>query len=186
VLNSSWTYGSPVCDLALQLDLQNLRAAGILPIFSAGNFGPEPATGSSPANLPEAVAVGAIDDSGMVASFSSRGPETCGRPAPAVYPAIVAPGVHIPVAAPGGGYAIVNGTSFAAPHAAGVLALLLSDAPRLDLLTQETTLIHEALDLGIEGPDNNYGYGVIDALKAYQAIQPMSEPSRVFLPLISQ
>lgn len=186
VLSNSWTYTSPICDLSLQLDLQNLRAAGILPIFSAGNFGPYPSTGSSPANFPEAIAVGAVDGSNVIASFSSRGPDSCGRPAPVTYPALVAPGVNIPVAAPGGGYTHLSGTSFAAPHVAGVLALLLSADPHLSLTTQQTALINGVVDQGTVGPDNNYGYGAIDALKAYRSIQLMIQSIKVYLPLISQ
>jgi subtilisin family serine protease len=185
VLSNSWTYTSPVCDLSLQLDLQHLRAADILPIFSAGNFGPYPSTGSSPANYPEAFAVGAVDGSGMIASFSSRGPESCGLSASVTYPALVAPGVNIPVAAPGGGYTRMNGTSFAAPHVAGVLALLLSAAPDMTLTTQQTVLIREAVDQGPAGPDNDYGYGAVDSLMAYQSIQPMVQSVKVYFPLIS-
>ena len=39
VVNNSWTLSSPGCNLEFQLDLQNLRAAGILPVFAAGNAG---------------------------------------------------------------------------------------------------------------------------------------------------
>ena len=65
VLNNSWAYGSLGCNLAFQLDLQALRATGILPVFAAGNFGPGTSTSVSPANYPESLAVGAVDNAGV-------------------------------------------------------------------------------------------------------------------------
>ena len=50
VVNNSWSFQSSECDLAFQLDLQALRAAGILPIFAAGNSGPAPDDVTGPAS----------------------------------------------------------------------------------------------------------------------------------------
>ena len=50
----------PGCDLAFQPDVQALRAAGILPVFAAGNFGQGAGTSVSPANYPESLSVGAL------------------------------------------------------------------------------------------------------------------------------
>ena len=61
VVNNSWAYGSPGCNLEFQPDLQALRAAGIVPVFAAGNYGPGASTSVSPANYPEALAVGDTD-----------------------------------------------------------------------------------------------------------------------------
>ena len=202
VVSSSWGNLSTGCDLSFQPDIQALLAAGILPVFSAGNFGPGVSTGTSPANFPEAFAVGAISNSSFVAGFSSRGPDPCGRTAPAVFPMVVAPGVNILVAAPSGKYAAYNGTSFSAPETAGVLALLLSAFPNLSSAAQAKALISTAVDLGaIVGPDNDYGYGRIDALAAYNSLKnpgfptstatPRSSPAgsslsgRVFLPVVN-
>ena len=65
------------CLLDFQLDLRSLRAAGILPVFSAGNYGPGAGTVLSPANNPEAFAVGSTDDLDVVDPSSSRGPSAC-------------------------------------------------------------------------------------------------------------
>ncbi len=202
VVSSSWGNLSTGCDLTFQPDIQALLAAGILPVFSAGNFGPGASTGTSPANFPESFAVGAISNSSFVAGFSSRGPDSCGRSAPDIFPIVVVPGVNIPVAVPGDKYASYNGTSFSAPQAAGVIALLLSAFPDLTPAAQVKALISTAVDLGaVVGPDNEYGYGRIDALAAYNSLKnpgsptpiatPRSSPAgsarsaRVFLPVVN-
>lgn len=178
VVSSSW--GSIIwgCDLSYQPDVQALLAAGILPVFSAGNFGPHPGTGTSPANLPESFSVGAINNTSLSATFSSRGPDSCGRSAPVVFPLVVAPGVNVPVAAPGGKYTTLSGTSFSAPETAGVLALLLSAFPTLSPAAQANALTTTAVDLGpVVGPDNDTGYGRIDALAAYNSLKGFTPAS---------
>lgn len=193
VVNSSWGTVSGGCDLTLQPDVQALLAAGILPVFSAGNSGPNSSTDSSPANYPESFSVGAINNASTVATFSSRGPTTCGRPQPMLFPLVVAPGVNISVAAPGGAYAVYSGTSFSAPETAGVIALLLSAFPNLTPANQARAITSSAVDLGpIIGPDNDYGYGRVDALAAYKSLaspvppNPSGTPApqKFFLPLI--
>jgi len=164
VVNNSWTMSTVGCNLDFQLDLQNLRAAGILPVFAAGNYGPSPSTGVSPANNPEAFAVGATDNSDVIASFSSRGPSACAQP---VYPQLVAPGVGVRSTDLFGLYASDSGTSLAAPHVAGSLALLLSAFPDLSADRQQAALESSAVDLGAVGADNDYGYGRLDGLAAY-------------------
>jgi subtilisin family serine protease len=165
VVNDSWTLSTSGCALDFQPDLRNLRAAGILPMFSAGNFGPYPGTVLSPANLPEAFAVGGTDDSDVLDPYSSRGPSAC---AGAVAPKLTAPDTGIRTTDLYGSYIDDTGTSVAAPHVAGALALLLSAFPGLSADRQETALQTGAVDLGPAGPDNDYGYGRLDVLAAYQ------------------
>ncbi len=167
VVNNSWTYANPGCDLEFQLDLRSLRAVGVVPVFAAGNFGPGGGTSPSPSNNPEALAVGATNDSDMMYAYSSRGPSACGE-AQIVFPEVVAPGVSIRTSDLAGGYYDPTGTSLAAPHAAGALALLLSAFPNLTAADQEAALINSGADLGAIGPDNDYGYGRLDVLAAYQ------------------
>lgn len=166
VVNNSWAFGSVGCNLEFQLDLRALRAAGILPVFAAGNSGPNSETSHSPANYPEAFAVGATNNSDGMYIYSSRGPSACGE-GEMVFPEIVAPGVSIRSADLFGTYTTASGTSLAAPHVAGVLALLLSANPGLSPDQQAAALIQSAVDLGVAGPDNDYGYGRLDALAAY-------------------
>jgi subtilisin family serine protease len=166
IVNNSWSFGTPGCNLEFQLDLQALRAAGIVPVFAAGNYGPSSSTSVSPANYPEAFAVGAVNNTGGILGTSSRGPSTCGQSA-TIYPKVSAPGVNIVSSDLFGFYSTTSGTSMAAPHVAGVLALLLNAYPQLDAAQQEAALLNSAKDLGTTGPDNTYGYGRIDVLAAY-------------------
>ncbi|MFY9913917.1 MAG: S8 family serine peptidase [Nocardioidaceae bacterium] len=174
VVNGSWSIGTgPSCDLTFQPDLQALRAAGILPVFAAGNFGSGASSSVSPANYPEALSVGAISSTNLVYSSSSRGPSTCGGRA-RVFPDVVAPGVNVYSADRYGNYQTLSGTSMAAPHAAGALALLLGAHPGLTADQQQAALIGTAVDLGVAGPDNSYGNGRIDVQAADASI--VSQP----------
>lgn len=170
VVNNSWTYGSPGCNLEFQLDLQSLRAADILPIFAAGNFGPNSSTSPSPANYPEAFAVGATDNNEQIYAYSSRGPSACGE-TQTIYPELVAPGVNVKTTDLYGLYTQTTGTSLSAPHAAGALALLLSAYPSLTAYQQQAALTSGAVDLGAAGPDNTFGYGRLNVLASYQWLQ---------------
>ncbi|MCB8984106.1 MAG: S8 family serine peptidase [Ardenticatenaceae bacterium] len=170
VVNNSWANGTPGCNLDFQLDLQALRAAGIVPVFSAGNYGPNASSSRSPANNPEALAVGAVNNVDAIYGLSSRGPSSCGD-GTAVFPDLVAPGVNILTSDAYGGYAYASGTSIAAPHVAGALALLLSAYPDLTVVQQEDALRNTAVDLGSTGPDNTFGYGRLDILAAYQSLE---------------
>jgi subtilisin family serine protease len=179
VLNNSW--GCPPlegCDPnTLKAAADNLRAAGIFVVVSTGNDGPNCDTVRDPLSLYDSVlSVGAIDQKGNMANFSSRGPVTAdgsGR----MKPDIVAPGVDILSSLPGGTYGKESGTSMAGPHLVGVVALMWSANPALigDIDRTEQILIETAQPYtGIttqgcfEGthPSAAYGYGVVDAYAA--------------------
>ena len=166
VVNNSWTFSSPGCNLEFELDLESLVAIGIVPVFAAGNFGPDPATGASPANNPAAFAVGATDSSDQIYVYSSGGPSACGE-TQTIYPEIVAPGVNIRTTDLYGIYSAATGTSLAAPHVAGGLALLLSAFPNLTADQQVAALTGAAADLGPVGADNTFGNGRLDLQAAY-------------------
>jgi len=161
VVNNSWgsTIGS---DDRYRLDIAALRVANILPVFSAGNSGPNNGTIASPASYPESLAVGAVDQSKEVASFSSRGPSIWGE----IKPEVSAPGVAVRSAYPGGGYAIANGTSQAAPHVTGLAALLLQANPSLTPDELESIIFSTAEPLGSVIPNNSTGWGLINAYAA--------------------
>jgi subtilisin family serine protease len=165
VVNNSWTAAAPGCDLTYEPDLRNLRTAGVLPVFAAGNSGSGPSTTTSPGNNPDAFAVGATDAGDRIASFSSRGPSSCGEPA-SIFPELVAPGVSVRTADLYGGWMSGSGTSLAAPHVSGALALLASAYPGASTDRQASALEAGAVDLGSAGPDNDFGFGRLSASAA--------------------
>jgi subtilisin family serine protease len=169
VINNSWSYGGPGCNLEFQPDLQALRAAGILPIFAAGNFGPRSSTSVSPANYPEALAVGATDSNRLIYANSSWGSSACGESS-TIYPEIVAPDVDIQTTDLYGLYSNATGTSLSAPHVSGASALLLSSYPNLSADQIGYALLQSASDLGDLGPDNTFGFGGLDVLTAFNCL----------------
>jgi hypothetical protein len=174
IVNNSWGHDNiNGCSLEFEPDTQALKAVEISVVFAGGNFGPNPSTSISPANNPDGFAVGAVDQTLSVASFSSRGPSPCDG---SIYPELVAPGVAVRTAdlTFGGlfpdSYVTASGTSFAAPHSAGSMALLLNAFPGLSVSELELALKQSAFDRGLFGPDNDYGYGVVDVAEAYQLL----------------
>lgn len=167
VVNNSWGFEDApgVCDSLFQPAIQNLKATGMAVVFAAGNTGP--GAGVSPGNYPESLAVGATNRFSLLSPFSARGPSACDN---TVFPEIVAPGEAIRTTAPFG-YTVVSGTSFSAPHVAGVMALLLSVVPTLPVGELERVIEESARDLGLTtGPDNEYGHGLVNALAAFQLL----------------
>jgi subtilisin family serine protease len=179
VLNVSWGYMAGVCYAGIGggmlEDIQTLRAAGIAIVFAAGNEGPADNSSVSPANYPGSLSVGAVDSLRKVTLFSSRGPSSCDD---GLFPRLVAPGVQILTADltafnldP---YVTVRGTSFAAPHVAGALALLRSAFSARDTAELEAALQFSAADLGPAGPDYSYGNGFLDIPAAYRTLLPFA------------
>lgn len=171
VVNNSWGFDTLVdgCEREFQADVRVLKAAGVAVVFSAGNAGPLPATSISPANYPEGFAAGMVNEALQIGDYSSRGPSACDG---TVFPEIVAPGVQVRSAgltcdgAVPDSYGYFDGTSFAAPHVTGAMALLLDAAPLLGVEDLESLLQETAADLGDAGADNNYGSGLLDVRAA--------------------
>jgi uncharacterized repeat protein (TIGR01451 family) len=165
VVNCSWgNDNSPL--ITFQADLRALRAAGIFAAFSAGNNGPGRGTVGSPASLPEAFAVGATDSDDEVAYLSSRGPSPWGE----IRPHVAAPGVDVRSSLPGGAYGPASGTSMAAPHVSGVAALLRSVSPTLSITRAALLVTSTAVPLGDPLPNNDSGWGRVDAFGAVAAL----------------
>lgn len=178
VVNNSWSCPPDEgCEEpgVLGLAIESLRAAGIVVIAAADNNGP--ACGSidrPPAHYDATFTVGATDHDDQIWVASSRGPVTIdgsGR----VKPDVVAPGVNVRSSLPGPTYGRGSGTSFAAPHASGLAALLISFRPELrgevDLVegllrgaARPLPDVEECGGLGSGGvPNNASGWGRIEA-----------------------
>ena len=161
VVNCSW--GSTIGAREEFLpDVQALRSAGIVPIFSAGNSGPAEETIHSPGSYAESIAVGATDQDDLIARFSGRGPS----PWDEVKPELCAPGVGIWSTRPGGSLGEGSGTSMAAPHVAGLVALILEAKPALSIDDVESAFTASARAMGEGQPNNTYGWGVVDGFAA--------------------
>ena len=165
VVNCSWGDENGA-STEFQADLRALRAAGIFVVFANGNSGPGPGTVISPASLPEAFAVGATDREDRVASFSSRGPSPWGE----VRPHVVAPGVGVRSALPGGVYGTMSGTSMATPHVAGLVALLRALSPTVTITDLARIITATAVPLSTTVPNNDSGWGRVDAFAAVAAL----------------
>ncbi len=134
VINMS--LGEPEIEPARDIVVKALEAAaraGVVPVVSAGNDYDEFGRGSvgSPAAAPSAITVGAVTTSrggpdDVIASFSSSGPTPLSLQ---LKPDVSAPGAGILSAAPRSSYATLSGTSMAAPHVSGAVALLLQRHP---------------------------------------------------------
>ena len=186
VINNSWTCpASEGCAAnTLQTIVQNTEASGIFVEASAGNAGPGCSTvGDPPAIYSSAFSTGAVDSSNTLAGFSSRGPVTADG-SNRMKPDVVAPGVLVrsAVRATDTSYsASFSGTSMAGPHVVGVVALLWSARPDLvrniaatkQLLTSTANPAVGGGGTGCGGssivPNNHFGYGLVDALAAYNA-----------------
>ena len=174
VINNSWGSSDVGADPWFKQTVQAWVAAGIFPVFSNGNEGPTCGSDANPANLPESYGVGAFGVDGSVASFSSRGPSESGDEV--IKPNVSAPGVAVRSTWPGGTYAAASGTSMAAPHVAGAIAMLWSAAPAVvrDIdetrrLLDGTAVDVEDLSCGGTGTNNNvYGQGRLDAYAAVE------------------
>ncbi|MFP5317387.1 MAG: S8 family serine peptidase [Acidimicrobiia bacterium] len=164
VANCSWGAGplraavsreARACDTAWAL--------GLTIVKSAGNRGPEPATLTTPADAEGVLVVGATDHGGTaVQEYSSRGPTPDGR----ARPHLVAPGGStadsiVSCLVDGGSGPCGPGTSFAAPHVTGLLALLLEDDPDLSPDDQRARLLGMCRPLA-GAAEGSQGAGLVD------------------------
>lgn len=168
VVNNSWGSAWGGTDV-FRADVQALRAAGIFAPFAAGNNGSEGGSIDAPASYPEAFAVGATTGDDVIAGFSGRGPSTWYGTS-LVKPEVSAPGVNVRSSLPGGAYGESDGTSMATPHVAGLAALMLQADPGLSVDQLATIIKETAVRLGSPTPNNNYGWGRIDAYAAVAAV----------------
>lgn len=164
-----------------QLDGKTTRASraatiasrkGMLVCIAMGNEGSQPWYYLvAPADADSICGVGAVTYNRDVASFSSRGPSADGR----VKPDVCALGEQAYYIKPDGTTeASGNGTSYATPLFAGMAACLWSAMPTLTNMQLRNLIIQSADHYN--NPDANFGYGIPDALKAYQTATSIIQP----------
>jgi len=209
LINNSWGDCTTTYDTWYDGVLSNWHALGIYPIFSNGNasncsYSEPPGLGTvgSPARAGNVTGVGATGRAdGQYATFSNWGPtdqDDTINPLgyPKLKPQVVAPGTNRSASNTGNNYMDMSGTSMAAPHVAGLVALMWSAAPCLvgDYAQTETILQETAKPVPYAsggtpppGPGNvpNYatGWGEIDASAAVNAA--MNQCNTDWLPWVT-
>jgi subtilisin family serine protease len=166
IINNSWGRANSN-DPFIEDIITAWDASGIFSVWSNGNSGPGCKTSGAPGSRILNYSVGAYDAGGKIGYFSSRGTGQDGE----IKPNIAAPGVRVRSAIPGGGYELMTGTSMAAPHVAGAIALLWSAAPSLvgDIQATRALLDQTAHDVddttcgGTAGDNATWGEGKLDA-----------------------
>lgn len=133
-------------------------ARGVIFVAAGGNAGPD-APPAYPAADPNVIAVTATDAADALFPAANRG----------AYIGVAAPGVDILVAAPGKGYALSSGTSVAAAHVSGLVALMLQEDSTMSPADARRMLDQSAQDLGPAGRDAQFGAGLIDPERAVEA-----------------
>lgn len=186
VVNTSlgyYEFDDPLCnytyrDLDGKTSLMSASASraadkGILVVCSAGNSGIDRWKKiTPPADAFNVLTVGAVDQFGLNADFSSVGNTTDGR----VKPDVMAVGVRSSVSGEDGNVSYANGTSFASPTFCGLVTCLWQACPWLTV-KQLIDVVRRSGDRA-DYPDNVYGYGIPDVWKAYKlalALKPEAD-----------
>lgn len=177
VINNS--YGCICIDKLLEDAVDYAHDRGVVVVAAAGN-GRNDASGTfvstidaidfTPANADNAIVVGATDAFDQKAGFSNTGPKID----------VTAPGVDI-ISTKGANscttnYCINKGTSFAAPHVAGLAALMLANNPSLSPEQIRQLIRSGSVDLGASGRDDNFGYGRINAYNSVYKVASQQLP----------
>lgn len=181
-------------DVSLVDPVRNARANGIAVVGIAGNSGP--GTSTSPGNVFEALSVGATDSNGDVwAESGGTRVETAAAwrtaapsdwPAEYLVPDVVAPGAGVRSADYTGGYTRWWGTSMAAPHVGGTIALMESASDRDLTVPEIRRALRATASAPTDSPNTRYGYGVVDAHDAVDAVAGRSSSLDVTLSVDEQ
>jgi subtilisin family serine protease len=154
--------------------LDGAADAGVVPVVAAGNDFFEYGRGSisSPATSAKAITVGAVGlnrSAAIIADFSSSGPTPLSW---RLKPDVTAPGINILSSVPPNGFTPFSGTSMAAPHAAGAVALLRQRHPTWTVAQIKSALVQTATPVRAsetrpgEAGVLRQGGGLIDLVRA--------------------
>lgn len=150
-------------DRLLSKALVGAKERGLIVVAAAGNNGPKSGP-LYPGADPNVIAVTATDADDKLFPDANRGG----------YIAVAAPGVDVLTAEPEGRYAFTSGTSIAAAHVTGLVAMLVEKEPDLDLAGARKILAESAVDLGPKGRDPLFGAGRVDAQAALARVLPVA------------
>jgi subtilisin family serine protease len=164
VISMSIGYSAP--SSAVRAALQSAEQHGVVLVASSGNSGQNDAQNANrfapvsfPAEYPGVLSVGAVNETGAVAGFSSDNLSV----------QVAAPGVNVPAQGRDGGYWLVSGTSPACALVAGVAALIKSRYPGLAPALVDKALTSTARHGAGSGYDAKTGFGTVDAAAALRA-----------------
>ena len=160
ILNMSLGMAGP-CPVVFRAAFEYATRKKVLPIASSGNDAMQGAPSAAPGNCTGVLGVGATDSADRPAVFTTWGPQVD----------VSAPGVDIistTIDPKTGkfGYGMMSGTSMAAPHVAGLAALVKSKHPDWTPEQISNALMETADDRGPRGRDEFYGVGRINAARA--------------------
>jgi filamentous hemagglutinin family protein len=146
-------------DPMMERTLKSAHDKRIILIAAAGNAGPK-SPPLYPGADPSVIAVSATDYNDKPFAMANRGK----------YIAVAAPGVDVMVPAPAGGYQLTTGTSVAAAHVSGVVALLVERKPTIGPDEIRALLIKTATAFSARPKGEEDGAGLVDPVGALQAV----------------
>jgi bacillopeptidase F len=175
VVVNAWSHDEGECTDFDRPFVTAWKAAQTFVVFPAGNGGPKPSSGESPAQLLSVFSVTALAENGRPNARASRGPSRCGSSS---FPSVAAPGLDLPMAALGNPRAYLRGegTSLSAGLVGGAAALLLQAEPETDPETLERALTAGARDVEPPGRDDLTGAGAIDLAAALSLLRASKKP----------
>lgn len=158
---------------------------GVIVTVAAGNYGSDYGRITTPANARKAIAVGASRGAWSIEGYSSRGPsEDSFKPEVVAVGRVCATHFHnnqIPMYvcnSDRGEHGIAEGTSVAAPHVAGIAALLKQAYPNMSWAEFKSRIMQTTWN--VSGDNYSQGAGLVNALDAYNAEIMVSEPGIAF------